>query len=274
MAIRMKSDPKWAAHNIVYIYANSGKEREETLEFLDKCDKTYELGVRWVEAKVNPEMGEGTTYSLVTFETAGRNGEPFEQVLKKYGIANAAFPHCTRELKTRPINALAKDLFGSDYVTAIGIRADEVGRLSLSNPKFVYPMVEWWMTVADVRRFWNEHSFDLALKDYEGNCDMCWKKSLRKTLTLIKEDPSRADWWQQMEDRYGMLRLDSRADNTEGKPIVWGRKGKSVHELRAMAKEPFIAATDPFLKMSDLSRDMDDEQPCSCLNFRDSGDDE
>jgi len=64
---------------------------------------------------------------MTNFTTACRDGEPFEAVIKKYGIPNMDFPHCTRELKIRPIHAFAKVYFGSvDYVSAIGIRADEV----------------------------------------------------------------------------------------------------------------------------------------------------
>jgi len=39
---------------------------------------------------------------LVTFETASRNGEPFEEMIQKYGITNMQSPQCTRNLKGLP----------------------------------------------------------------------------------------------------------------------------------------------------------------------------
>jgi hypothetical protein len=44
-----------------------------------------------------------------------------------------------------------------------------------------------------VREFFGASRIDLGLKDYEGNCDLCFKKSLKKRLTIIKENPEKRE---------------------------------------------------------------------------------
>ena len=89
--------------NIIFLFANTAQENEKTLQFVNKCDIKYGLGVVWLEADVVHKQRVGTKHKVVSFETASRNGEPFEDMIKKFGIPNKHYPHCTRELKQRPI---------------------------------------------------------------------------------------------------------------------------------------------------------------------------
>ena len=146
----------------------------------------------WVEALVNPEKGKGIRHRIVTFKTASRNGKPFEDYIKKEGLPGPSNPGCTTRLKELPMNSYLKRVLGwSDYWTAIGIRADEIDRVSdkrIEN-KFVYPLVDAGWTKEDVKRECASWDFDLDLKgEHYGNCTWCWKKSLRKLLTLAKDD--------------------------------------------------------------------------------------
>jgi hypothetical protein len=183
------------------VFANTGKERPETLDFVQACSQRFAVPVTWVEAVVTPEKGTATGYRVVDYATASRQGEPFEDVIAKYGIPNNSFPHCSRELKTQPIGAWIKDQFpnGAPFQMALGIRADEAHR----EGAWWYPLIEWGVTKAQVRQFWREQPFDLGLKDYEGNCDLCWKKGHNKNLTLLEERPELGTWWAAMEAKYG-----------------------------------------------------------------------
>lgn len=87
------------SHEIITLFANTGEEAEETLEFVDKCDQEFGLNIIWLEAVVNPVLGEGTEAKIIDFLCASRKGEPFEAVIAKYGIPNPMNPHCSRELK-------------------------------------------------------------------------------------------------------------------------------------------------------------------------------
>ena len=44
-------------YDMVFVFANTGSENEETLKFVDQCDKAFNLNVVWVEAVINPEHG-------------------------------------------------------------------------------------------------------------------------------------------------------------------------------------------------------------------------
>ncbi len=258
MAKHIREHPDYADCNMLFTFANTGKERPETLEFVHECEVRWKLPIIWLEAKVNHTERKGSSFNLVNYEIASRNGEPFEDMIRKYGIPNQSFPHCTRELKMNPIHAYAKQHFkGEAYLTAIGIRVDEARRIRIAS-NLCYPLVEWGVNVAQVRSWWQEQSFDLQLRDYEGNCDLCWKKSRRKILTLIAERPKDARWWAQMEEWYSKKTLVSRAHSkTANKPQFFGRKATPMDELIALAKAGgFESVTDPF---------MDESQPCACM---------
>lgn len=255
MCVHMLSDPKWMHKNLVFVFANTGKEREETLKFVDECDKQFKLNLVWVEAVVYHGERKGTGYTLTNFENAKRNGEPFEESIKKYGIPNQTKPHCTRELKLRPIHAYMKEHYGKDYVSALGIRFDEMRRVNKTDRKLVYPLIPMGVSVKHIREFWNNLSFDLGLKDYEGNCDLCWKKSKRKKLTLLKENPTIGDWWTDMENKYGEV---------DGQVYNFHRSNDSTAILMDASKQEFVLVTDPYWK-DDENADMDDESSCACF---------
>lgn len=224
---------RYPNREMLFVFANTGKEREETLIFVDKCDKEFDLNLVWLEADVNEEKGKGTSYKIVDFETASRNGEPFESVIKKYGLPSKLYRHCTRELKEVPIHKYAKEVLGSDYLTAIGIRADEKHRLK-TNSKNIYPLAEIGVGEVFIRNWWKRQSFDLDLKDYEGNCDLCFLKSTRKKLTLISENPNVAEWWNGMEQKYNST-YQSKFDEI---------RNLSILDLVELSKQPFRKAID------------------------------
>lgn len=107
---------------IVVVFANTGQENEETLEFVHHVETYYEVSIIWVEAVVHKGR-KACTHRIVDFRTASRKGEPFENVITKYGIPNQAWPHCTRELKERPIHSYVASLGWKKgtYATAVGV---------------------------------------------------------------------------------------------------------------------------------------------------------
>lgn len=236
MAALIKSEYSDQFDNVVYIFANTGKEREETLVFVDQIDKHLGLSLVWVEAAVIPERGRGTKFNIVDFKTASRKGEPFEEVIKKYGIPNKKYPHCTRELKQAPIHSYVTDKLGwKDYTTAIGIRADEIDRVSANYEalRLWYPLADRHIIKNDINRFWSKMPFNLNLKPYEGNCDFCWKKSLTKLMKIASENPALTEWWDEMEQKYGLLTFESRGAITDS--VVFGRENRSIKFIRELA---------------------------------------
>jgi hypothetical protein len=205
LADRIQREASYINDELVFVFANTGQEHEETLIFLDRMDKEWGLNLIWLEAAVQ-EGRVGTKYKEVSFKTASRNGEPFEDVIRKYGIPNKAYPHCTRELKEAPIHSWAKDNLPKGYYSAIGIRADESKRCSAkaAERRFLYPLVDWDVDQQEVSEFWSEQPFDLGIEGYRGNCTWCWKKSFKKHYRLIKETPEIYNFPRRMEEMYGL----------------------------------------------------------------------
>jgi hypothetical protein len=199
MAVFLKE--RFKDREMLCVFANTGKEREETLIFLDRLDKQFNLNLVWLEAKVNPEKGKGTTFKVVDFESASRNGEPFEEVIKKYGLPSKLYRHCTRELKEAPIHKYTKKILGKDYLTAIGIRADEKHRLT-NKEDFIYPLADINVDKHFINNWWSKQPFDLELREHEGNCDFCFLKSQKKRVKLLSEGLD-VSWWSRMESDYG-----------------------------------------------------------------------
>tara|TARA_R110000803_G_C11909097_1_gene313010 strand:+ start:74 stop:949 length:876 start_codon:yes stop_codon:yes gene_type:complete len=222
-------------YEILYIFANTGEENEATLQFLDTMDKAFNLDLVWLEAVVH-DAGEATSYKLVDFKSASRNGEPFEEVIKKYGIPNKSYPHCNRELKLAPIHTYAKEYFGTkDYQTAIGIRIDEARRVS-KDPKakynIVYPLIDWEMTdKIDINNWWEDQTFNLELKEHQGNCKTCFKKSTNKHFLLIDENPNQFDFNRRMEKYKSIGKHEDR---------VFFRSNRDTDSLFRLHKETAI----------------------------------
>jgi len=204
--------------NIVFVFANTGLENEQTLEFVEKCDVKFGLKLNWVEALVWQGERKGTGYTITDYEYAKRKGEPFEAIIQKYGIPNTAFPHCTRELKQAPINSFAKIWFnGEKYHTAIGIRKDEMDRMNAKAKKmgFIYPLISNKMIPMSkpmINFYWRQMPFRLELKGYEGNCTTCWKKSDKKLFQIYKENPKSFEFMDRMEREYPRIGFEFEKD--------------------------------------------------------------
>lgn len=191
-------------------FANTGREEEATLQFVRDCQEHWGVPIHWIEYR-NNENG----YALVDFETASRNGEPFEAIIKKRNyLPNPVTRFCTVELKIRAMHKHLKKLEWEEWDQFIGIRADEQRRVSkirarghsteTTRETMCMPLADAGISVYDVNNFWNQQPFNLQLATYNGrtlagNCDLCFLKPANQVLTLIKEKPERAVWWAKME---------------------------------------------------------------------------
>jgi 3'-phosphoadenosine 5'-phosphosulfate sulfotransferase (PAPS reductase)/FAD synthetase len=188
----------------VVLFANTGKEDEATLQFVRACSERWGVPVHWLE------YTDGG-YRQVTFETASREGEPFEALIRKRGfLPNPVTRFCTQELKIR---VMAQHLASLGYAgtkdalenfSMMGIRADEPRRAAKVSDKSRVPLYLAGTTAAEVGRFWAAQDFDLQLPSFggrtlHGNCDLCFLKPAGQIASLIAETPQRAVWWARME---------------------------------------------------------------------------
>ncbi len=238
--------------DIKILFANTGKERLETLEFVRDVQSRWRVPITWVEYSrnlkaplVSPRNSKHIGchgYKVVTFETASRHGEPFEQLINVKAefrdlvkneppvLPNPAQRWCTADLKERTMERHLFDCGWEEFYVAIGFRGDEperAKRLDVQKKNhildFVFPMCQAGTTEQDVMSFWKDqrgsleletwlsmnhaeratHGWDLTLRQSEGNCDLCFMKSLPKQVEILRRRPEIAQWWLQQEKRTG-----------------------------------------------------------------------
>lgn len=134
------------------VFANTGKERAETLRFVHECEVRWSVPIHWVEWRATPTRAAGTAslaawldahdperrmvaaegFERVGLNSASRRGEPFAALIAmKQRLPNWQERWCTEFLKVAPMKALAAS-FGWElgaYTEVIGLRDDEGPRI-------------------------------------------------------------------------------------------------------------------------------------------------
>lgn len=206
--------------DVYVVFANTGKEREETLRFVHECSVRWDVRVHWIEWTPAGIVEVG-------YNSASRNGEPFKAlILKKKFLPNAVTRFCTQELKIRAMRDFMRAAGYDRWVNAIGLRYDEglrvfkaLARNDAGKDRFttIMPMAKAKATKrGHIMPFWFgegvervpnpipadgelTQGFDLGLQDYEGNCDLCFLKAMGARKRLIRDNPAMVDWWIEAE---------------------------------------------------------------------------
>ena len=202
------------------IFNNTGKEREETLGFVERCSQLWDVPIIWLEYDHELRQGErkksrnGRLESpykayanVVDYATASRNGEPFMKVIRARNmLPNVMARFCTVELKILTSQRYLKSLGWELWGNAIGLRGDEPHRVAKlrttnrhSNEEPLVPLFEANVSLENVMNWWSKQPFDLNLNQHEGNCDLCFLKGINKTKQIMKDRPDLAQWWIEAE---------------------------------------------------------------------------
>ena len=269
MAVKIK---EWYPNdNIIFAMANTSKERAESLEFMNDCDKYFNLNMDWVEAEFH-EKGIGVTYKIVNYKDLKRSGQIFEQGIKKLGIPSKINKWCNRDMKVTPLKKYADNIFGkNNYSIAVGMRIDEVDRVSkdYKTNNVFYPLIENKISTKERNLFWKNQPIKITIPAYKGNCDLCFEKSNRKLMTIIKEEPNIIKWWDNMIKKYSKISIEGKdAYNyfAENKGMNFYRENKTIQDLVQMSKQPFRKASDEYIYENDLF-DLEGECGSGCQVF-------
>jgi hypothetical protein len=204
--------------DVVVTFSNTGKERAQTLSFVNECAMRWNVAIRWVEYRpVAPFFAE------VSHLSADRRGRVFEQMVDKEGyMPNPSARLCTKNLKIKANGRMVKGLGLRKWTAVIGLRADEPVRiartkaavaLSLADKKhalgfgcvgIAMPLAEAGCSKPEVLAFWKRQPFDLKLRDGDGNCDNCFLLGIDQRIDRIRRDPESANWWMDLEERRGV----------------------------------------------------------------------
>jgi 3'-phosphoadenosine 5'-phosphosulfate sulfotransferase (PAPS reductase)/FAD synthetase len=234
--------------NVIVAFANTGKEREETLNFVRDCADRWKVPIVWLEFAGNK------SFRVVDHATASRNGEPFETVIRERRyLPSPVQRFCTVELKIRTMHRYLRSLQWDEWTQVVGLRADEMHRVTriLARKETAAetvrcPLATAGITKEHVAAFWNAQPFDLALRPWEGNCDLCFLKGEKKRLRIISERPDLVNWWSEMEAERGSTFCKHRRPYSS-----------LLNQVRSQVKLPVVLDYDP---------DLDDTMDCSCTD--------
>lgn len=170
------------------LFADTGKERDETYRFVEGCAAQWAIAIHRVE----------------------RPGGFTQLITDRSYLPNPVARFCTQELKIRPMRDWMLARGYEHWTTIVGIRADEPRRIAKIRAAaearserwdIALPLAEAGVTEAEVMAFWAGQPFDLQLRQHEGNCDLCFLKGPRKRQQIMRDRPDLAVWWIAQEDR-------------------------------------------------------------------------
>lgn len=176
--------------DVFVLFADTGKERDETYLFVKQIEERWPVYVHWVE----------------------RPGQFTKLITDRKFLPNPVTRFCTQELKIRPMRDFMLARGYEHWTNVVGIRADEQRRVAKMRAAeqtrserwdIALPLADAGITLADVDTFWKAQPFDLELRPHEGNCDLCFLKGYDKLKNIVRERPDLAAWWAEQEERIG-----------------------------------------------------------------------
>ncbi|MFK8294829.1 phosphoadenosine phosphosulfate reductase [Capnocytophaga canimorsus] len=218
MAYHIATSEKYKDYNKLYVFANTGMERPETISFLKNIEKYFGIEITKIEGIYSLEMGVAPSYKIVEWDELNMKCKPFEDMIAHknkgnfMGLPQQKAPYCSENLKTIPCKKLADDVFGKkNYIKAIGYRKEDMPkRISWAEIKEdktrIFPLItdfDFPIGQRELNIFWDKQPFKLEIHNKYGNCSLCWKKSTQNLLENIRKGTPHIDWLRKMEQRYG-----------------------------------------------------------------------
>ncbi|MCR0998677.1 phosphoadenosine phosphosulfate reductase family protein [Serratia rubidaea] len=186
-----------AGEEVHYVFMDTGAEHPKTYGFVRDLVHHWGIDLVCLRVVVNPELGKGNTYRVVSLDEIGPDLEPWRAMLRKYGTPYVGGEFCTDRMKLGPFKKYCDGRFGrGQYKTWIGIRADEPKRL-IGKPPTHYLAEISQFGKQDVIDWWSQQPFDLQIPEHLGNCVFCIKKSIQKIALAAKDEPELAkEFWE------------------------------------------------------------------------------
>jgi 3'-phosphoadenosine 5'-phosphosulfate sulfotransferase (PAPS reductase)/FAD synthetase len=243
-------------------FQNTGLEHEATYSFIQRVAQEWAVDITWLEYAIDDD--DKPMARVVDFDTASRNGEPFDLLIDRRGyLPNPMTRLCTAELKMRTQIRYLRQFpeFAEGYTNAIGLRADEPrralrlkGDYGIEQP--IAPMYHAGHSEEDVLAYWRDSPFDLELPltgNMAGNCVGCFLKSKAKLYTLEEEMPRHFDWWIRTEERM--------------QDAKWTEVKDSGRRFR-LDRPSYAAIREQVRQQGNLFQDFgdDDTIPCMCTD--------
>jgi hypothetical protein len=235
--------------NIYVGFANTGKEREETLRFVHECATKWNVRIHWLEFVTDlRSVGAAGRFEEVGYNSASRAGEPLDRLIarKQALFSTITGRWCTERCKVGVLHDFmeAQGYKLGEYTEVIGFRADEYDRVYELPRKprnlarlFAFPLAADGVRKADVLAYWGSMPFDLQLERGTGNCDHCPFLQLKTRITRARRDPAGTEYW---------------AAHERAKNFTFG--------YQSFAEVLRIARSSPLLPMGEIDADAADSE--------------
>ena len=244
MARHIQTSEKYKDYNKVFVFANTGMERYETIEFLKDMENHWQLPLIKIEGVYSDILGVGVSYKIVEWDELNMTAQPFSDCIMHMnkgtfsGVPNQEAPYCSERMKTIPCKKLCDKIFGvNNYIKAIGFRKEDMPkRITFAeikeDKKRIFPLLtdfEIPIGQIELNKWWDKQQFKLGIHGKFGNCELCWKKSDANLIDVIRYGTRFVEWWDEHEKKYG---------NTSF------RNNRSINDLVKIASSNFTPEID------------------------------
>lgn len=207
---------------------NTAREREESLDFAHRVEVEWNVDLVWLERLPHADKTDQSATYLhsvgaiddetlrraltlcwrqVIYQTAARDGSVFAQLISERDhLPNPITRYCTTEMKTLTVERWMRSRGYDHWTEVMGLRADEPDRVARqrggNGRKYrdvVCPLAEAGVDKSEVDAWWRTQSFQLELRPWEGNCDLCMLKGIAKIKRIMRDRPDLAAWWIELE---------------------------------------------------------------------------
>lgn len=169
------------------VFANTGREDPRTLDFIQQIGERWSVPITWVQY-----LPDDPWFEIVNHNSAARNGEPFEEMIKhKRFVPNGGKRICTEQLKVRTAKRMLVAAGWKTWTKTLGIRADEPHRHEQQDQpreEIWMPLVEAGVTKPMVLDFWSRQPFDLP-EGVDSNCRLCFQFGFVQLGNQMRETP-------------------------------------------------------------------------------------
>lgn len=229
---KMRESERWEREiggDVEYIFMDTGAEHPKTYDFIRRCVTEFGIDLTCLRGNFNQDVGQGHTYNVVPLNEINHDmlKGPYAQMMRKYGVPTIASAWCTSRMKEETHDKYCDDKYGKgNYVTWLGIRADEPRRLKIgANPNLRYMAEITDFEKQDILNFWRGMDFDLEIDEHLGNCVFCFKKAHGKVALAARDEPELLKQWE--------IAIEHASDRLS-QPIVkdGGLAGKYVQHVK------------------------------------------
>jgi hypothetical protein len=252
---------------VYVVFANTGKEREETLRFIYECGVRWGVHIWWIEWRAGAGSEAEDRFEVVGLNSASRDGEPLRALFRRRRyLPNAVTRFCTAEAKIETMKQFMLAQGITHWTNTVGLRADEPHRLLKQVLRNINGKERWKSSCPlalagvikrHVMRFWlgrNQwgtdrryplpQGFDLGLDDHDGNCDACMLKGYAVLAHIERQKPGTLDWWIDEEDAVtAMIATGQTADKPSGARFVTEYSYREIQNMARSSAE--LPAMDP-----------------------------